>query len=52
MVPIFFVFLAGFAINSHNSGGVESASEAYQDIKAGIVAGYSRDHYEGFELNE
>lgn len=31
---IVLVFLAGLAINSHNTGGVASGKEAIQDIKA------------------
>ena len=34
IVGIFLVFLAGGAINAHNTGGVASAAEAFADTKA------------------
>lgn len=36
IVPIFWVFLAGCAINAHNTGGVASAAEAFADTKAAL----------------
>ncbi|MGB4107780.1 MAG: hypothetical protein WBK55_08300 [Alphaproteobacteria bacterium] len=46
------VLFGGFAINSENTGGVASAQEAYQDIKAGIEQGYSKPAFTTFELND
>jgi hypothetical protein len=47
-----FVFLPGAAVNSHNTGGVASGSEAFHDIKAGVVEGYSKDKFTSFKLND
>lgn len=52
MVGIFLVLLAGFAINSENTGGVASLSEAKADIVAGIEEGYSKDSFVSFKLND
>lgn len=52
MHALVIVLLAGFAINSHNSGGVHSGKEAWEDIKHGVEEGYSKDHYVGYKLNE
>ncbi len=52
MHAIVMVLLAGLAINSHKTGGVSSASEAYSDVKAGIEQGYSKDKFTSFKLND
>ena len=52
MTFIVIVLLAGFAINSHNTGGVSSGKEAFEDIKTGIQEGYSKDTFTSFKLNE
>lgn len=44
--------LAGLAINSYNSGGVQSGTEAVKDIKNGIAEGYSKDRFTSFKLND
>jgi hypothetical protein len=51
-VNLLFVVLAGMSINAANSGGVSSGAEAAQDIKAGVVQGYSRDEFESYRLND
>jgi hypothetical protein len=52
MHAIFIVILAGFSINSHNTGGVASGKEAFEDIRAGIEEGYSKDEFTSFKLND
>lgn len=52
MHALVIVVLAGFALNSHNTGGVESGKEAVQDIKAGIAEGYSKEEFVSFKLND
>jgi hypothetical protein len=52
MIGIVLVILAGFSINSHNTGGVASGKEAFEDIKAGIEEGYSKDTFTSFKLND
>lgn len=43
IVAIFWVFLAGSAINAHNTGGVSSAAEAFADTKAAFENSYVPD---------
>lgn len=52
IVNLLFVVLAGLSINAANTGGVASGAEAMQDIRAGIVEGYSRPAFESHRLND
>ena len=52
MVPFFIAILMGLSLNSYNTGGVDSASEAFSDIKSGIEEGYSKDEFTSYKLND
>lgn len=52
MFTIVWVLLFGLAVNSHNTGGVSSGKEAFEDIKSGIEEGYSKDEFTSFDLND
>lgn len=53
LVAIFTVFLAGFSINSHQSGTeVKNFTEAKNIIVSDVVGGYSQEEFTSFKLND